>query len=264
MGPPPFGDGDTTSATSRRTRSTGFNGATAFRQWKTTRLIPGTRSIRPLQWGHCLSTMEIFGSFTPLARMLPLQWGRRLSAMEIQRGQGTVSGHCVASMGPPPFGDGKGVEVNAVVRAGDASMGPPPFGDGKLWIDGGYDCCERASMRPPPFGDGKTCGNTSRCPSTSSFNGATAFRRWKAPATRCGLLPQLSLQWGHRLSAMESLLWGGMEAVNEGASMGPPPFGDGKTLEATATGGSDTSFNGATAFRRWKASLRWQSGWNSG
>ena len=65
------------------------------------------------------------------------------------------------------------------------------------------------------------------------FNGATAFRRWK---DRLRLLP---LQWGHRLSAMETLrilgaVANGATAFRHGntpgqrpASMGPPPFGDG-------------------------------------
>ena len=34
MGPPPFGDGNRTIPTTRRTATTGFNGATAFRRWK--------------------------------------------------------------------------------------------------------------------------------------------------------------------------------------------------------------------------------------
>ena len=86
-----------------------------------------------------------------------------------------------------------------------------------------------------------------------SFNGATAFRRWKLVVAVAGV----------------SLL-------NE-ASMGPPPFGDGNSpelwcrcprswllqwghrLSAMETGAAPArrrhaaaGFNGATAFRRWK------------
>ena len=64
---------------------------------------------------------------------------------------------------------------------------------------------------------------------TSSFNGATAFRRWKLP--KKGPRPEtrhLALQWGHRLSAMET--FPAQTAVRQWSS----------------------SFNGATAFRRWK------------
>ena len=74
-----------------------------------------------------------------------------------------------------------------------------------------------------PFSD------RSRGPET--FNGAIAFQRWKQPA----LPPQLAipepLQWGHRLSAMET------------------PDQQPWRL------GQHRSFNGATAFQRWKLGM---------
>ena len=80
---------------------TRFNGATAFRRWKRVRLC----LTRLLQWGHRLSAMETS----------PKRKGRWVQI--------------IASMGPPPFGDGN--EAKAVKKAADkASMGPPPFGDG--------------------------------------------------------------------------------------------------------------------------------------
>ena len=59
-----------------------FNGATAFRRWRSVRFHRAAVVDRQLQWGH------------------------RLSAMEIQRVG--IARHVVglASMGPPPFGDG--------------------------------------------------------------------------------------------------------------------------------------------------------------
>ena len=38
------------------------------------------------------------------------------------------------------------------------------------------------------------------------FNGATAFRRWKLLGGVNGWFMQSQLQWGHRLSAMETWL----------------------------------------------------------
>ena len=99
----------------------------------------------------------------------------------------------------------------------------------------------------------ETSRSGSRCRSSSStFNGATAFRRWK-PGTRLAITPCMAhLQWGHRLSAMETLQlrkfqrefialqWGHRLSAMETSrrrrfrhphgrapSMGPPPFGDG-------------------------------------
>ena len=157
-----------------------------------------------------------------------LQWGHRLSAME----SGALSDH--------------------IEQGERASMGPPPFGDGKPRYrpDIRFPTC--ASMGPPPFGDGKALPPLSHIPS------------------------HMQLQWGHRLSAMESHptgnlvighgyasmgpppfgdgkglgpLDGGSEPV---ASMGPPPFGDGKLGPATRKSARSRCFNGATAFRRWK------------
>ncbi len=138
---------------------------------------------------------------------MELQWGHRLSAME------SAQPH---TGGPLPV---------------DASMGPPPFGDGKHRrgrLPPRQKC--RASMGPPPFGDGKASGCRSGCPRSGSFNGATAFRRWKGlpgpPAPhreegfngatafrrwKASIKPlvratEILLQWGHRLSAMEILI----------------------------------------------------------
>ena len=61
-----------------------------------------------------------------------------------------------------------------------------------------------ASMGPPPFGGGNVVDRLLGLPRVSGFNGATAFRRWK-PATFDGIGgTQSLLQWGHRLSAVET------------------------------------------------------------
>ena len=137
----------------------------------------------------------------------------------------------LASMGPPPFGDGTRAELVPKLPAHVlASMGPPPFGDGtRAELVPKLPAHVLASMGPPPFGDGNSvaCG---RWPARSRrFNGATAFRRWKPGLLGRGLWtagyasmgpppfgdgnffkpPSYSihsspLQWGHRLSAMET------------------------------------------------------------
>ena len=131
-------------------------------------------------------------------------------------------------MGPPPFGDGNVVDqVDMLLRAG-ASMGPPPFGDGnKVWT--------------------KHEGYPSVC-----FNGATAFRRWKRLIGLALSSGSARLQWGHRLSAMETVSVASLAKRAGGASMGPPPFGDGNLKVVRVGIYMRRCFNGATAFRRWK------------
>ena len=233
--------------------SSRFNGATAFRRWKP---WSWARSVSPLiwlQWGHRLSAMEARASSESILPPQTLQWGHRLSAMEaLELGPFRVAVD-LASMGPPPFGDGSQGVVGVHLAAPDASMGPPPFGDG--------------SPPTPPV------------PSLAApgFNGATAFRRWKLGQ---GRYPQRRrdaasmgpppfgdgsrrtndavtgffdrLQWGHRLSAMEAagtgesktwmglLQWGHRLSAMEAC------------WDARTPTWAGSRFNGATAFRRWK------------
>ena len=103
-------------------------------------------------------------------------------------------------LGPSPEGDGNSREVAESQRQRDASMGPPPFGDGNCYTTDRGCTRLRASMGPPPFGDGN-CYTTDRA------------------------APAYVLQWGHRLSAMETVI--------RRIGLHPP-----------------TCFNGATDFRR--------------
>ena len=272
MGPPPFGDGSQgdrwmlqmelqwghrfhlgAEECHGQQSSSRFNGATAFRRWKP---WSWARSVSPLiwlQWGHRLSAMEARASSESILPPQTLQWGHRLSAMEaLELGPFRVAVD-LASMGPPPFGDGSQGVVGVHLAAPDASMGPPPFGDG--------------SPPTPPV------------PSLAApgFNGATAFRRWKLGQ---GRYPQRRrdaasmgpppfgdgsrrtndavtgffdrLQWGHRLSAMEAagtgesktwmglLQWGHRLSAMEAC------------WDARTPTWAGSRFNGATAFRRWK------------
>ena len=191
----------------------------------------------PLQWGHRLSAMEMTIVQAEVGRGYELQWGHRLSAMETSKsGRArniTSSGFNGAtafrrwkrrdsnrsqksppllgrraSMGPPPFGDGNRTGPLRLMRqARKASMGPPPFGDGNwqlnpeehrawLLLQWGHrlSAMETRGYRRTPVAR------------PGSFNGATAFRRWK----RARLL--------------------GAHQRPHAASMGPPPFGDGNVL----------------------------------
>ncbi len=156
-------------------------------------------------------------------------------------------------MGPPPFGDGNPTGQPRGITPTYSFNGATAFRRWKHARQGGLIRIDRgASMGPPPFGDGNT-SDTRKLPiSRGCFNGATAFRRWKprargsssvgghrfngATAFRRWKLDRLCivsegkhwrLQWGHRLSAMETALGSEKAASILDASMGPPPFGDG-------------------------------------
>ena len=138
LGPPPFGDGNRASLA-----------------WLTS-----------LQWGHRLSAMETSVLHTPFSRRPSLGYCfngatafRRWKPAQVR----------LASMGPPPFGDGN-APLNMIRRFNGATA----F---RRWKPLSFWPFTSASMGPPPFGDGNR-GASARgmC---GSFNGATAFRRWK-------------------------------------------------------------------------------------
>ena len=108
-----------------------------------------------------------------------------------------------------------------------------------------------ASMGPPPFGDGNGQYRRGVSCLSSRFNGATAFRRWKLDESVVRFAALYKLQWGHRLSAMEtsySTMSPGVSPCFNGATA----FRRWKHIGRTLCGGSCGCFNGATAFRRWK------------
>ena len=94
-----------------------------------------------------------------------------------------------------------------------ASMGPSPFSDGNRYVPG----TGNVASGPSPFSDGNSNLFRRWC-----FNGATAFQRWKhLGGLATGVVLQCHrtsdgnfhsdsqtaeklLQWGHRLSAMET------------------------------------------------------------
>ena len=162
-------------------------------------------------------------------------------------------------------------------RVSRASMGPPPFGDGDLFRPAGTSVSRSCFNGATAFRRWRWRSTLLGCPAwISGFNGATAFRRWRYGLPSPVIRFSCRLQWGHRLSAMEMahiawsefsrvelLQWGhrlsAMEIRHAGvgrwrydASMRPPPFGDGDGRYRTEGSSSPRSFNGATAFRRWR------------
>ena len=205
MGPPPFGDGNVDTHQLRRSHSLRPSmGPPPFGDGNCQNASRWGFFSSSLQWGHRLSAMETSVDRTSSALRMALQWGHRLSAMETYSKAACIASSQGPSMGPPPFGDGNRQGQQRHWRGVRPSMGPPPFGDGN---------------RP--------CPGWASCP-CRPFNGATAFRRWKHDETITDYEYSSDLQWGHRLSAMET--WAGLRGCWERLN----------------------TFNGATAFRRWK------------
>ena len=205
-------------------------------------------------------------------------WGHRLSAMETARRDNPPCHLWVPSMGPPPFGDGNFRYRWQQGLRRVTFNGATAFRRWKLSISLAARIASRdlqwghrlSAMETRPTGatrrlrlptfNGATAFRRWKRPSywpppcrLPTFNGATAFRRWKRARGLGRSTRGLILQWGHRLSAMETFDIAGSKDCVAGPSMGPPPFGDGNKrtrLRPPAT--SVSTFNGATAFRRWK------------
>ena len=204
MGPPPFGDGNAVS------------GATV------------EEFERLLQWGHRLSAMEMTIVQAEVGRGYELQWGHRLSAMETSKSGRARNITSSGFNGATAFRRWKQRLPAKSETPRLRFNGATAFRRWKRSLAG-----TRRSTRTSRF-NGATafrrwkpkapCGPWV---GASCFNGATAFRRWKRVSANDGISRMLMLQWGHRLSAMET--WGNWP-LGTGcpqASMGPPPFGDG-------------------------------------
>ena len=135
-------------------------------------------------------------------------------------------------MGPPPFGDGNPDFSIPCLRIWCRFNGATAFRRWKhLSALVGWFRCAYASMGPPPFGDGNARTASLALSCHRGFNGATAFRRWKRSHAVTASSFVARLQWGHRLSAMETPKCRVRHPRLSPASMGPPPFGDGNAAE---------------------------------
>ena len=205
MGPQPFGGGNPDSTPFSRMPTWYFNGATAFRWWKpdAVDVIIGAAkhpSMRPPPFG---GGNVIAPSYPALDHYI-LQWGHRLSVVETT----ATLYHRRAFF--------------------YASMGPPPFGGGNAWRRRLYRVPLLSFNGATAFRWWKRCKGEARLPGRWHFNGATAFRWWKRgmliPGLQAGnhtsmgpppfgggnprslrtVWAMTHLQWGHRLSVVET------------------------------------------------------------
>ena len=226
MGPPPFGSGNNLGTDWTLYIVSAFNGATAFRQWKHSArhngLVSGKPSMGPPPFGS-----GNIRRVTMASSRANLQWGHRLSAVEtFGASQWPRLGQTFN--GATAFRQWKRDDRHVVhVHGQDPSMGPPPFGSGNSPLP-------QPLCGPPCAFNGATAFRQWKHAIAArlkvevlAFNGATAFRQWKRAMTVPGSAACANLQWGHRLSAVET------------------PRRGGHRLPAHP-------FNGATAFRQWK------------
>ena len=85
-----------------------------------------------------------------------------------------------------------------------ASMGPPAFAGGNPESAANSGYAPRASMGPPAFAGGNVIRTYLAADQSRRFNGATGFRRWKPGASGTCRSRACRLQWGHRLSPVET------------------------------------------------------------
>ena len=205
MGPPPFGGGKPApwpAACAPALASMGpppFGGGKQVRQ-RPQQWLQGQASMGPPPFGGGKSRQA---SIAP--SRVGLQWGLRLSAVERGRPAGTTGRTATGFNGASAFRRWKAASNNGgSAEQWQASMGPPPFGGGKAWAGPAKANSQPASMGPPPFGGGKWTCEVKAWARYSSFNGASAFRRWKVRGTIGAGAVTEWLQWGLRLSAVES------------------------------------------------------------
>ena len=133
------------------------------------------------------------------------------------------------------------------------SMEPPPFSDGNLaGVDSGWQVVVNLqwSHRLSAM---ETIWSMSRRPSAITFNGATAFQRWKLLRPKGATVRMLPFNGATAFQRWKLSGWHGGRGYVVGPSMEPPPFSDGNKGESGHTNrGVSRPFNGATAFQRWK------------
>ena len=134
-------------------------------------------------------------------------------------------------------------------------MGPPAFAGGNLVGSGepGRKCWA-ASMGPPAFAGGNTSISSMMVRASACFNGATGFRRWKRLWRYSMNSSSGGLQWGHRLSPVETTTSRKIHRLQSSFN-GATGFRRWKPDQRRCRCLSGRCFNGATGFRRWKRLL---------
>ena len=223
MGPRPFGRGRR-PGTGGSPPLRGFNGAATFRSRKAEQVGARKRFTRGLQWGRDLSVAE-----GPKAGPIgPAPY--------------------FASMGPRPFGRGRQIWRGIATPSGRASMGPRPFGRGRLpdytalipWTSLQWG-------RDLSVAEGVWRGAHWR--ENMSFNGAATFRSRKGATSMSLFVARNLLQWGRDLSVAEGIILILAEPPADDASMGPRPFGRGRSSSILRSFALFVCFNGAATFR---------------
>ena len=155
----------------------------------------------------------------------PLQWGHLLSAVETSDHQPlTVSNMALLQWGH-------------LLSAVETGCTPCP-GRSRRACFNGATSFRRWKPRKQPWAKVPGC----------CFNGATSFRRWKPRSLTHVPCNTSMLQWGHLLSAVETLA-GCLKPVRNGrASMGPPPFGGGNRLSILSDRGNPIASMGPPPF----------------
>ncbi len=130
-----------------------------------------------------------------------LQWGHRLTSVETIVGWGYGDSFVkFASMGPPTYIGGNIVSFGACTANSTASMGPPTYIGGNFSYAGviAKSICS-ASMGPPTYIGGNHVGE---------------------PHANL----HCTLQWGHRLTSVETTSVYHVNFLFPEASMGPPTY----------------------------------------
>ena len=185
MGPPPFGDGND----GRQDQGKGLH--------------PPSMGPPPFSDGNLVLLLNLDTLGVPSMGPSPFSDGNDYL------GELPVRSPPHPSMGPPPFSDGNLVLLLNLDTLGVPSMGPPPFSDGNLVLLLNLDTLERTFNGAIAFQRWKRLSWGTPGPQpAASFNGATAFQRWKPHDLGIVFDQDAALQWGHRLSAMETALCG--------------------------------------------------------
>ena len=192
-------------------------------------------------------------------------------------------------MGPRPFGRGRTAKLADLAEFLKASMGPRPFGRGRREAKTAARSGLTASMGPRPFGRGRLPLN----PRKPCLLPPLQWGRDLSVAEGGYLSPHAiahwSLQWGRDLSVAEGVqilvrVRLGLPRFNGAAtfrsrkvrshakagrcamaSMGPRPFGRGRSISRNSANGRLKRFNGAATFRSRKGWIyqaegdRWQA-----
>ena len=241
MGPRPFGRGGRPNVDPGKLHGASFNGATAFRPWRT----------RPS---------------APPACLLPVCCGIRASMGPQPFGCGRHIRSDMNAAGRPECRF-NGATAFRPWRTRQAYRWPAARGCRLQW---GHGLSAVEDPGPPR----RAIGAAAR------FNGATAFRPWRTTACRAGNPRSWPLQWGHGLSAVDDrtltqrrwclapeigsslLQWGhGVWAVEDVVLYsGRPALGETPELRMRATAIRPWKTTDAKQPPRWTGRLQWGHG----